>query len=236
MEDDYPCVVDGAPASIGVNLRFEHAPPATHDTRYTLAILMRDGGDHGLGSDAEAAALDLVEQGLMPRAHALGLAYVGRLRTRGVWEVTFYGPRNHLTTLRAHATELAGDRQLAAMMNPEATWTYYRELLLPDPERRQWLDDRRMVQQLAEDGDPLSTRRRVEHRLAIPLGTRDEFIAIAIAAGFTVDADEVVVRAHRHDPVELEHIHAVVMSLIAAATPLGGRYESWESGMLDSLD
>ncbi len=116
MEDDYPCVVDGAPASIGVNLRFEHAPPASHDTRYTLAILMREGGDQGLGTAAEVAALDLVEEALMPRAFALGLTYVGRLRTRGVWEVTFYGPRNHLTTLRAHATELAGDRQIAILV------------------------------------------------------------------------------------------------------------------------
>lgn len=232
MEDDYPCVVDGAPASIGVNLRFEHAPPATHDTRYTLAILMRDGGDRGIGTEAEAAALDLVEEALMPRAYALGLTYVGRLRTRGVWEVTFYGPRNHLTTLRAHATELAGDRQIAAIMNPEAAWTYYRELLLPDAERRQWLDDRRIVQQLAEQGDPLSTPRRVEHRLALPADTRAQFVALAIAAGFTVDADERIVRAHRRDTVELEHIHAVVMSLVAAAAPLGGRYESWESGII----
>ena len=232
MEDDYPCVVDGAPASIGVNLRFEHAPPATHDTRYTLAILMREGGDQGLGTAAEVAALDLVEEALMPRAFALGLTYVGRLRTRGVWEVTFYGPRNHLTTLRAHATELAGDRQIAAIMNPEAAWTYYRELLLPDPERRQWLEDRRLVEQLAEDGDPLSTPRRVEHRLALPAGTRDQFISLAIAAGFTVNVDELILRVHRRDPVELEHIHAVVMILVAAATPLGGRYESWESGRI----
>lgn len=139
--DDYPCVVDGAPASICVNLRFEHALLETHDCRYTVAILMRDAGE-GLGTDDEVAALDLVEESLMARAHALGLVYVGRLRTRGVWEVTFYGPRGHLTALRTRAAELGGDRRIAAMMNPEPAWTYYRELLLPDAERRQWLEDR----------------------------------------------------------------------------------------------
>ena len=82
MEDDYPCVVDGAPASIGVNLRFEHAPPATHDTRYTLAILMRDGGDRGIGTEAEAAALDLVEEALM-RQHRRAFGIVRHLSPPG---------------------------------------------------------------------------------------------------------------------------------------------------------
>jgi hypothetical protein len=144
--DFYPCLVDGAHASIYVNLRFENAPPANHDTRYTIAILMREPGEHGIGTDAEATALDLVEEALMARAHALGVTYVGRLRTRGVWEITFYGPRGHLAALRTMATERAGDRRVAAIMNPEPGWTYYRELLLPDAERRQWMDDRRMVQ------------------------------------------------------------------------------------------
>ncbi len=106
------------------------------DPAYTVAILMLDAGDEGLGTDDEVAALDLVEESLMTRAHARGLVYVGRLRTRGVWEVTFYGPRGHLTALRTRAAELAGDRRIAAMMNPEPTWTYYRELLLPDAERK----------------------------------------------------------------------------------------------------
>jgi hypothetical protein len=230
-EDDldfYPCMVDGAPASIYVNLRFEHAPPATHDTRYTVAIMMRDAAEHGIGSAAEAASLNLVEEALIARAFALGAVYVGRLRTSRIWESTFYGPRGHLDALRTCAVERAGERRVAAMMNPEPGWTYYRELLLPDAERRQWMDDRRMVQILGEQGDRLSTPRRVDHRLTFPdPAARDAFAAAASAAGFTVEADELVVRVHRLDPVELDHIHDVVMLLVDAATPLGGRYERW---------
>jgi hypothetical protein len=230
--DFYPCIVDGSPASIYVNMRFEAARPATHDTRYTVAILMRDPGDHGIGTADEAAALDLVEEALMARAFVLGLTYVGRLRSRGVWEVTFYGPRGHLAPLRTLATERAGDRRVAAIMNPEAAWTYYRELLLPDAERRQWMDDRRMVQILREQGDVLSTPRRVDHRLSFPDATaHDAFITVAVAAGFTVDVDGLVVRVYRIDPIELDHIHDVVMILVDAATPLGGRYECWTSAI-----
>ncbi len=231
--DFYPCLVDDAPASIYVNMRFEAAPPATHDTRYTIAMLMREPGEYGIGTAEEAAALDLVEEALMARAFVLGLVYVGRLRSRGVWEVTFYGPRGHLAPLRTLATERAGERRVAAVTNPEAAWTYYRELLLPDAERRQWMDDRRMVQILSEQGDRLAAPRRVDHRLVFPdASARDAFTTAASAAGFIVESDDLAVRAHRDDPIELDHIHDVVMTLVDAATPLGGRYERWEAGIV----
>jgi hypothetical protein len=231
--DVYPCLVDDAPASIYVNRKFEHAPPATHDTRYTIAILMREAGEDGIGTAAETAALDLVEEDLMVCAYTLGLLYVGRLRTRGTWEITFYGPRGRLDPLRRRAADGALDRRVAAMMKPEPAWTYYRELLLPDAERRQWMDDRRMVRSLREQGDRLSAPRRVDHRLVFPdAAARDAFLVPAVAAGFTVDHDELSVRAHRLDPIELDHIHGVVMILVDAATPLGGRYERWEAGIV----
>jgi len=231
--DFYPCMVDGEPASIYVNLRFENAPPATHDTRYTIAILMRERGEHGIGTEDEAIALNLIEEALMARAHALGVTYVGRLRTRGVWEVTFYGPRGHLSALRTLAVERADDRRVAAIMNPEPAWTYYRELLLPDAERRQWMDDRRIVQILREHGDRLSTPRRVDHHLTFPTtATRDTFVVAVRAAGFLVDdSDGLGLRVHRVDPIELDHIHDVVMTLVDAATQVGGRYERWVAGI-----
>lgn len=225
--DFYPCLVDGAAASIYVNMKFEHATPETHDCRYTVAIMMRDAGEHGIGTADEAAALNLVEEALMARAFALGVTYVGRLRTRGVWETTFYGPRGHLTPLRAHATEHAGDRRVAAIMNPETDWAYYRELLLPDAERRQWMNDRRMVQIMREQGDHVAVPRRVDHFVELPDGAREAFTAAATAAGFTVDD-----RVHRADAIDLEHIHEVVMLLVDIVTPLGGRYDRWESGII----
>lgn len=230
--DFYPCLVDGAPASIYVNMRYEGEPPPTHDTRYTIAILMAEPGEHGIGTADETAALDVVEEALMTRAFALGLTYVGHLRSAGVWEITFYGPRGHLAPMRGLATEKAGARRVAAVMNPEPAWTYYREILLPDAERRQWMDDRRMVQILGEQGDRHSTPRRVDHRIVVPdEAARDAITAEARAAGFTVDHDELLVRAHRIDPIELDHIHDVVMILVDAATRLGGRYERWEAGI-----
>jgi hypothetical protein len=122
-------------------------------------------------------------------------------------------------------------------MNPEPEWTYYRELLLPDAERRQWMDDRRMVQILREQGDRLSTPRRVDHFLSFRAGAdRNAFIATVRAAGFTVEHTDHAhdLRVHRIDPIDLDHIHDVVMILVDAATPLGARYERWEASIVSS--
>ena len=240
--DFYPCLVDAAPASIYVNLYFEHAGHAPgDDTRYTIAIGMRERGEHGIGTAAEAASLNLVEEAVIARAGELAVTYVGRVRTRGSWEIVLYGPAGHLEGLRTKAVEHAGDRQLVARQTGDATWAYYRELLVPDAERRQWMDDRRMVQILSEQGDRRITPRRVDHRIALPtVAAREAFVAAATAAAFTPDGTETLadadlphrVRVHRVDPIELDHIHEVVMILVDAATPLGGRYDRWEAGIV----
>ncbi len=232
--DFYPCLVDDAPASIYVNLRFEHEQLAAHDTRYTVAIRMRDRGEHGIGTAEEAADMNLVEEAIIECAAEREVIYVGRVRTRGVWEIVLYGMPGHLDVFRALAMARAGDRRIDARSEPDATWRYYRELLLPDAERRQWMDDRRMVQILGEQGDRLVTPRRVDHRLVFPTpAARDAFVTAASAAGFTVDGiDDTRVRVHREDPIDLDHIHDVVMTLVDAARLHGGDYERWEAGIV----
>lgn len=228
----YPCLVDGAPASIYVNLKFEGS---TGGHRYTVAIAMRERGEHGIGTAEEAAALDLVEQAIIARAAELEISYVGRVRTRGVWETVLYGPGGHLAALRELAIARAGARRVEGRSEADETWSYYRDLLLPDAERRQWMDDRRMVQILAEQGDRLATPRRVDHRLTFPSeAARQRFVAAAEAAGFTLGGTSETegafhVHVHRVDPVELDHIHDVVMVLVDAATE--GRYDRWEAGI-----
>lgn len=230
----YPCLVDDAPASIYVNLRHEHAtPPLADDTRYTVAIRMRDAGEHGIGTADEAAALNLVEEAVIAAAAGRDITYVGRVRSRGIWETVLYGPGGHLDALTATAMDHAGDRLVEARSHRDRSWSYYRELLLPDAERRQWMNDRRMVQILREQGDRLVTPRRVDHVLEFSSSAaRDAFLAAAEAAGFTRDdSGPHQARVHRADPIELDHIHEVVMILVDAAQPHGGSYVRWEAGI-----
>ena len=152
----YPCLVDDAPASIYVNVLYEHgAPDADHDTRYTIAIWLREHGEHGIGTAEEGLAVNQIEEGVIAEARQHAIIYVGRVRTRGIWEIVLYGQPGHADVLRACASERAAGRRVEVRAVDDARWTYYRELLLPDAERRQWIDNRRMVQILSEQGDRL---------------------------------------------------------------------------------
>ena len=234
--DFYPCLVDDAPASIYVNLRFEDADPRPQDdTRYTIAIRLREAGAHGIGTEAEAEAVNLVEEAVIAFAATRAITYVGRLRTRGVWEIVLYGPAGHVDSFRTIVREHVGDRAIDIRGEADPSWRYYRELLLPDAERRQWMDDRRMVQILGEQGDRLVTPRRVDHRLTFPTAAARDAFAAAVPEGFTLDGtDDLAVRVQRLDPIELDHIHEVVMTRADAAASHGGHYDRWEAGITAS--
>jgi hypothetical protein len=95
------------------------------------------------------------------------------------------------------------------------------------------MDDRRLVQILAEQGDRLTTPRPVEHAVQFPSrATRDAFVTDAQYKGFhlvtTVDGEhEHVVHVGRADAIELEHIHEVVMTVADLAHAHGGTYVRW---------
>jgi hypothetical protein len=231
----YPCMVDGEPASIYVNLKYEHGAEPGTDTVYWLDVRMADAGPYGIGTADEGEELSAFEEAAIASVGAVGLVYVGRLRTRGIWETTFYGPAGHIDAVRAAAHELVG-HVVEVRSERDAEWSYYRELLLPDAERKQWMDDRRLVQILKEQGDALTPPRRVDHvAYFTDPGARDAFIEAVRRNGFEVELEdsdsEHGVRVHRADPIELEHIHEVVMMLVDAAEEHGGRYDGWKTAI-----
>jgi hypothetical protein len=241
--DFYPCLIDGAPASIYLNLRFEgEAPPQAADTRYSVTIQMKDRGPHGIGTAEEGEALDASEVSIITRAKEAGLLYVGRARSRGEWEVTFYGPAGKLAALREAAAASAGARTIDVDSEADPTWRYYRELLLPDAERKRWMDDRRMVDILTEQGDDVTRPRRVDHRASFTTEhDRDAFVAAAVREGFTHEPKlqlressverRFSAQVFRDDRIELDHIHDVVMTLVDAAVAQGGQYDCWTSAI-----
>ena len=231
--DFYPCTIDGKPASIYVNLVYaDEATPPGADTRYTLAIRLRDGGEYGIGSAEEASVLDAFETTAL--AAAGDLVFAGRLRYQGIWELTFYGAAGRSFDAIDRAA-LAG-RELIIRSEPDAAWAYYRELLLPDAERLRWMDDRRLVEVLGEQGDHPARPRRIDHRVTFPTeAARDAFVTAIAGEGFVpvVGTKPTTAQVHRVDRAELEHVHEVVMFLVGAATPQGGVYEGWIAAIED---
>lgn len=238
--DFYPCFVDDQPASIFLNLRHEHEPPPSScSTLYTILIRMLDAGEHGMGTAEEAEVLSPVEDALSAAADAkLGMIFVGRLRGSGIWQITMYGPAEQREALEVLVRGLAiADRRCEITARPDAAWRYYRETLLPDAERRQWMEDRRVVETLEDHGDALSIPRRVDHWAAFETPAAcQQFVEAVSAHGFVLDStteSEGVFGAHvyRTDPVALAHIHEVVMTLWEIADDVDGSYDGWETSV-----
>lgn len=242
--DFYPCTVEGAPASIFLDLGLEsRAPLPRLATLYRIRIHIRDGGEHGMGTAAEAEVLYGVEDRIIDHARENGLTYVGRVRTRGYWELAFYGPEGRSDGLAAIAVSVcrAAGRDVQFVTTPDAEWGYYRTFLLPDLERRQWIQDRRLVETLHENGDSLAAPRRVDHWIYFAASRkRNTFITAVALHGFDVaerldnegGALPYGARVHRVDPVELEHIHEVVVMLVELALAHEGEYDGWETAVV----
>ncbi len=241
--DFYPCRVDDAPASIFLNLGLAGTEqrPVEADTLYWVRIEMGDPGSHGMGTESEANAMFPVEDEITARAQDVGLVYVGRLRNHATWQLTFYGPDGRVELLRASMTPsgIGASRQVEVGCKSDPRWTYYEEFLMPDAERLQWMQDRRLVDVLREHGDPLIPPREVAHWAYFDTRqARDRFLSDVMALGFTTtdvamdpEPDTLQFCAHvrRVDSVELDHIHAVVMQLFEAARRHGGEYDGWET-------
>lgn len=234
--DFYPCLVDDRPASIFLNLRYERArPQSSINTLYWLRIQMSDAAEHGMGNGPEAEALYPCEDALTASAADLGLVFVGRLRNGGNWQITFYGPEGHIGALNELAREAElGGRSFETGSKPDPEWNYYREFLMPNAERRQWMQDRNLVDVLEEHGDVHSIPRRIDHWAYFRTpDARQAFVQDLIPEGFALEATSDDAKAFgaqvfRTDTVELDRIHEVVMKLFKLADQHGGNYDGWE--------
>src|SRR5262245_37359374 len=108
----YPCRVDDAPATILLNLAYRGGGREGRDTLYYVGFQILEPGAHGMGDAADAERLWALEDGVTKAAAAAGLTYVGRLRNRGDWQLTFYGKAGNEAALEELVTRaLSGNER-----------------------------------------------------------------------------------------------------------------------------
>lgn len=242
MSDDwefYPCRVDDRPASISFDDGlFPDTPQAGRPWLLTVRLPLRSPRPDGLPDGTEEAALGPWEERLLiALAASCDAVHVGRLQTDGARELFFYAPAadGFEAAVDALAPAPAGYAS-SLQADHDPGWRQYREFLYPGRAYRRWIEDRRIVDVLVDEGDPLDRPRPVDHWAYFPTAAqRDAFAAAAEAQGFAwrptqVDA-EAAPGAHltRDDPVHLAHIHGVSSTLVRLAEAHGGEYDGWET-------
>lgn len=223
--DFYPCRVDDHPASILINLRYlQEDPQESNGYVHHAFLVMKEGGPHGMGTQAEMERLSPIEDAVFDRAERAGAQPVGRLRSQGVWQLSAYGPAD--LPWADWISELAGTSvEAQSVEDPE--FEYLNEFLLPDGERMQWIMDRRVCDQLREQGDDATRPRPVDHFIAYEESAPAALIEALKSRGFDVtDTGEGLecVKAHS---VELDTVHEIVMDLIELAEEHDADYDGW---------
>lgn len=233
----YYCRVDDAPASIFLNLAYRDERPEDSDALYSAGLQMLAPGEHGMGEEPDVGDLWKLEDAIVEAATAAGFTYVGRLRNNGDWQLTFYAAPDKEEELEQLVVDQLSESERGYRIGSQEddAWKYYEEFLFPDAERWQWIMNRRVVQQLSEAGDTADVPRDVDHFIHFgDAAKRDAFLAAAQKIGFRGEGgeeenSELPYSAHlvREDPVELDHIHDVVMELVELADEHGGEYDGW---------
>jgi Regulator of ribonuclease activity B/Family of unknown function (DUF695) len=223
--DFYPCRVDDEPASILINLRFLYEDPRPdNDHVHHAFIRMAETGPQGLGTQSEMDRLTPIEDALCDRAEAAGAEPVGRLRGQGVWQISVYGPAS--LSWEAWVKELVG-ADAVVECQPDPEFEYLNDFLLPDAERHQWILDRRVCDQLRQQGDEASLPRPVDHFVEYENEAPAALIEALKGLGFDVtDTGEALECSKVHD-VELANVHEITCALTELADEHDAAYSGW---------
>ena len=240
--DFYPSRINDAAASVMVNLWFgDHAPIDGFSHLLWVFVGMEEPGEHGMGGDADFAALGSLEDALSSRVQAeVAAHYVARIRGEGFWQLYFYGrgPDGFEDTVGRFMSAYPG-RRYDAGVRQDPEWKIYRDVFYPDEERWRWIWDNRVVEALRAEGDPLTDARRVDHWIYFKdAAAVDLFEREARSLGFETQEDSKALRGdggkygiqiYRDDFVDIVRIHDVVMDLTELAERHGGEYDGWET-------
>lgn len=242
--DFYFARINDAPASVLVNMALRaQAPLQAEPTLLYVLLDMKQPDEHRMGTPDEVKRMQRVEQDVTDALRSkMRARNVARIRGEGLWQLYYYAPNEK--DLQAHVKKALtrhGGQTFQSGSKPDPQWKYYTGFLYPNAERLRWIKDRRIVDRLQEAGDVLVTPRAVEHFVYFPdEAKRKAFEAVILPKRFVINERVAVqddklpflLRFHREDKVELEHIHAVAEFLRKAAAKLEGSYDGWVSAVV----
>lgn len=223
--DHYEGAWDGIPARIELDMRIAEEVPIE-----ARAWLLRVRVPR---ADADPSFVAGIVKVVGKRFDAV---HVARVTSDVIEENVFHGSRYEglKDAVRDVSLRFPGKRAMVKS-DHDSGWLFVRERVMPDRYQHQWMQDRRVVEAMAQGGDAIEVPRVVDHALYFrSVEARERFASEVGAMGFETDVatdGDGMVRfgliVRRADPVELTHIHAVVRDLIERAEEIGGQYDGW---------
>jgi hypothetical protein len=230
------------PVSIALDLGYQKIAPLKYLPNFVwVSIKMNKPLKDGLCSEDESKLLWQIEDSLFRvfKWH-IKTGLVGRLTTDGARDIYYYmGDIYNYDKFIKEVFSKYPNYQFDFGTKPDSGWDFYSKFLYPKPLQYQGIINRRMVDDLDNQGDNLSQPREVFHWIYFKTqNDREIFLSKIKNNGFTVidkDIDNKYetfpYRLHikRMDKVDWESVDDYVSYLWQLAKECNGNYDSWET-------
>jgi len=241
--NSYFCRVNDKLASIRVDLGLRSGvPDALRPWLLWVWVYFKRARPDGLSSQEEFAALSALEDALTA---ALGAkcqgVLCGCITNDGRREFYFYG-----------ATPERFDEMVAQVMRQrgyrfdcdkqeDRGWTQYLNVLYPSEEQRQLIENRRLMDFMAEKGDTLEGAREVDHWARFKnQKDRVAFREAAVSLGYQVRSEyeeaetecPCWIQVFREQQMDRNAIDEAVLRLFRASKSVQGEYDGWECQLM----
>lgn len=237
----YFTTVDEEPAAILVDLGIgDDSPDSERPMLLWAWIHMKSPTEDGFASEDEEPLLTQIEDTFIDAVElTTDAVLVGRITTCGRREFYFYAKSSDgFEDTIAEAMQPYADYEYETGEHADDEWAQYFDVLFPAPEDAQQIFNRRVIEQLSDSGDTLTTPRPVDHFACFPSADeRMSFIAAAKEAGCEVAGEEhdedpdtqfpYSVSLKKVSPVDLETIDEITFELFELARENGGEYDGW---------
>ena len=237
------------PCRIGDDLAFifyDHGVRETIDglsnaNLLRVRIALEAPHENGLPTHQESVALTAFEDAFQDIVSRSGGDYVGRVTVAGTREFLSYVTEGESAWV-AHLASLPGEHgyPLEVRVEADPAKRGYWDDLFPSDHDWQVIQDLKVIDSLAENGDDLSLARRIDHwatfsdkakALAFQVWAKGEGFHVESILDPDEDDEAFAVRLYHVGTPRVEEISPVTIRLADAAKERDGEYDGWETSV-----
>ncbi|MBX7224184.1 MAG: DUF695 domain-containing protein [Blastocatellia bacterium] len=169
------------------------------------------------------------------------ICYCGRITFNGYRSFFFYTESPEATVQLRHAlSHIKTEYDLEISTSEDPHFAFYQDVLQPDEEEMQAIQNNKVVQILIENGDSLTAPRNIDHWIYFAdEDSREAFASRVTSLGFTIQdatentdksgAETLCLIISKVGMADLHSINEAVLELFYLAQECNGKYDGWET-------
>lgn len=208
-----------------------------------VSLKMNNPREDGLSSNDEFDKLSEIEDRLQEFISSRhNSIYAGRLTSNNHRDFYFYfGDTTLYDKTISEAMVAFPSYTYDFGIKEDKEWESYLEFMYPNPRQFQSIQNRRVIDNLEENGDPLTKERQVDHWIYFKTQEdRESFLAKIKDEGFQIinqdfDKDNsdfpYSLQIARVDKVDIDSVNDYILNLWELAEQFNGDYDGWETSV-----